>query len=216
IYSKPEIKSIADLKGKAIAVPSIGSALDITAGAVLKKHGLDPKSDVAWVATGPGAAWTGALKAGSVDAGVYSALGALDLKEAGFKELVDLGKEIPNVQGGLTTTEKLIKERPDLIKKMVTAMVKARKYYAAQSPAAREYYAKYANLDPTKAKQLYDLEALAETNNGLADDASLKFTVQFEQEQAGIKGDFPVENMYNMSFAKDANRELDAAGWKPQ
>ncbi|MDP2726373.1 MAG: ABC transporter substrate-binding protein, partial [Dehalococcoidia bacterium] len=34
IYSKPEIKSIAELKGKKMEVPTIGSALDTTAGVV--------------------------------------------------------------------------------------------------------------------------------------------------------------------------------------
>ena len=50
---KTDIRSVADLKGKKIAISTIGSPPHLFASRVLAIHGMDPKRDVAWVATPP-------------------------------------------------------------------------------------------------------------------------------------------------------------------
>src|SRR5690242_5159550 len=72
IYSKPEIKSIEELKGKKVGVSSIGSGPDSLLRILLKKYNLEGGRDVAILATGPGPARYFALKAGATDAAVLN------------------------------------------------------------------------------------------------------------------------------------------------
>src|ERR1700741_1394378 len=46
LYSRPEIKSIADLKGKVVAVTQPAASTDYATRIVLKKNGLEPDKDV--------------------------------------------------------------------------------------------------------------------------------------------------------------------------
>ncbi|MDP2727878.1 MAG: ABC transporter substrate-binding protein [Dehalococcoidia bacterium] len=215
IYAKPEIKSIAELKGKKIAVPTIGSALDVAAGVVLKKHGLDYKNDVIWVATGGGAAWGESLEAGIVDAGIFNSDVVLRLREKGFRELSVIGDEVAYVGGGLVATEKTVKERPDLVLRMVRASLKGLKYFQQRGEEMAQYYAKTLNMEPAKAKQLYELDRRTKNQDGIADEATIKENMARQKESLGTDTDIPLDKVFDMSFAKRANEELKQEGWKP-
>jgi len=72
LMAKPEIKSMADLKGKIIGITAIGSSTDTLARFLVSKNGLTPDREVAFIGTGTTANILTAMKAGSVDAGVLS------------------------------------------------------------------------------------------------------------------------------------------------
>ncbi|HLN99819.1 MAG TPA: ABC transporter substrate-binding protein, partial [Pyrinomonadaceae bacterium] len=46
LYARPEIKTIADLKGKVVAVTQPAASTDYATRMVLRKNGLDPEKDV--------------------------------------------------------------------------------------------------------------------------------------------------------------------------
>ncbi|HEV2009600.1 MAG TPA: ABC transporter substrate-binding protein, partial [Candidatus Limnocylindria bacterium] len=70
LYAQKTIKTVADLKGKRVAVSNAGGSSDIATRAALKANGLDPDKDVTILTVGSHANRTTALLAGSVDAGV--------------------------------------------------------------------------------------------------------------------------------------------------
>lgn len=63
----PAASSIADLRGKKIGVPALGSSSHLLASTVLSKAGVTPL-EVAYVAVGGGSAALSALRAGQIDA----------------------------------------------------------------------------------------------------------------------------------------------------
>jgi len=72
LMAKPEIKSMAELKGKIIGITAIGSSTDTLARFLVTKNGLTPDREVAFIGTGTTANILTAMKAGTVDAGVLS------------------------------------------------------------------------------------------------------------------------------------------------
>jgi NitT/TauT family transport system substrate-binding protein len=52
VRSDSPVKSPADLKGKVLATNAYGSAVDVAMRALLKKHGLDPRTDVTIIEAG--------------------------------------------------------------------------------------------------------------------------------------------------------------------
>src|SRR5215813_2054204 len=69
---QPDIKTLADLKGKKIGASRFGSATDFALRYVLKQNGFDPLKDVVIFQIGGQSETLAALKAGSINGGVIA------------------------------------------------------------------------------------------------------------------------------------------------
>jgi NitT/TauT family transport system substrate-binding protein len=92
IMALPEIKTVEDLRGKAVGVTRFGSTSDFTMRFILRKHGLEPGRDVTMVQTGDLFAAAAALKARSIVAAPFSSPTNLRAEEAGARVLMNMGK----------------------------------------------------------------------------------------------------------------------------
>ncbi|HEX7382516.1 MAG TPA: ABC transporter substrate-binding protein, partial [Nevskiaceae bacterium] len=90
------IKTVQDLKGKTVAVNTIGSQVDLFTRAWLRHNGLDPDKDVSIVEV-PFPIGLTALKRGQVDAIVLvQPFAAKAEKEGGIRRLGDIGQVLPS------------------------------------------------------------------------------------------------------------------------
>jgi len=112
---KPEIKRVEDLKGKTIAVSSLGSLTDFLVRAIAKKKGLNPDRDLTLIQTGSDAERIVALKAGAVDGAAMSHPGYGRAKKMGFSMLWDSSKEIDYPWMEITTRRAAIKADREMI-----------------------------------------------------------------------------------------------------
>ena len=138
---KGEIKSVADLKGKPVGVSGIGVASHVLLDYMLKKNGVDPK-DVKVIAVGlstmPPALEGGKIVAGMAGEPFFSRLVA---KGTGFSmgnmsTLTDtqaiLGGDY--AFSGAITRPDVIAKRPQVVQKVVTALVKASHFIQTKTP----------------------------------------------------------------------------------
>jgi NitT/TauT family transport system substrate-binding protein len=95
IYSKPDIKSPAELKGKTFAISAPGALPDLVARAVLAKNNV-PAADVKFTVMGSDADRFKAVTAGIVDAAAASSGFAPAAEKAGVKMLVHAIEAVPN------------------------------------------------------------------------------------------------------------------------
>src|SRR6478672_12137863 len=95
IYSKPGIKSPADLKGKTFAISAPGALPDLVARAVLAQNNV-PAADVKFTVMGSDADRFKAVTAGVVDAAAASSGFAPAAEKAGVKMLVHAIEAVPN------------------------------------------------------------------------------------------------------------------------
>jgi len=106
----PDIKTVADLKGKKVGVSSVGSSSDIATRVALKKMGLDPDKDVTILAVGSSQNRTAGLLAGSIQAGVSQPPDSLQLEAKGFHVLYDLASQhLPSANTSLVLGIKRLK-----------------------------------------------------------------------------------------------------------
>ena len=68
LVAKKEIREVAQLKGKKLAVNSLAGPSLLSLKMILAASGLDPDRDVSYLATGPSGSRFAALQAGQVDA----------------------------------------------------------------------------------------------------------------------------------------------------
>ena len=120
---RPEIKTVADLKGKAIAISAPGTTTDFPAREIVKHYGLNPERDITTVGLGDQLHCMAAMQAGAVAGAIVTPPNDLKAEAQGYRLLVFTGDFMEDmVLGVLGTSERRIKERPDQVKKVVRAV----------------------------------------------------------------------------------------------
>ena len=85
VYARPEIKSMADLKGKVVAVTQPAASTDYAMRIVLKRNGLEPDKDVKILYSQDILGVLNNVSAGNAAAGIMSAPTSLKAKAAGYQ-----------------------------------------------------------------------------------------------------------------------------------
>jgi len=125
IHTKPEVKSIEELRGKRIGVSRFGSSSDVSARYALRKFNLDPQKDVILLQLGSMSSIFGALRSGAVDGALVSPPTQFLSEKLGFKELVSITEmnfAYPNP--AMAVPVDLIRKRPDLLDRFMRAYVR--------------------------------------------------------------------------------------------
>ena len=112
---KPEIKRVEDLKGKKIAVSTLGSLTDFLVRYIAKKKGLNPDRDLTLIQTGGDSDRIVALKAGVVDGAAMGHPGYGMAQKLGFSMLWDSAKEVDYPWMEITTRRANIKADREMI-----------------------------------------------------------------------------------------------------
>jgi len=150
VMAAPEIKTIADLRGKPVGVSRFGATSDFGMQMLLKKYGLEPVRDVPLIQIGGMPELAAALSKKSIYAAAMSFPMGLVAQQAGMKILANLAKEdIPFVHLGLTTTRRFMKERRAQAKSFIRAYGKAVHFMHSRKEESKAIVARYGKIsDP--------------------------------------------------------------------
>ena len=158
LNTKPEIKSIEELRGKRIAVSRFGSSSDVSARYALRKFNIDPQKDVILMQLGSMSNMFGALRSGAIEASMVSPPTQFLSEKLGFKELVsvtDMDFAYPNP--AMATSGELIRKKPDLIDRFMRAYVRAIHRAKIDRESTIKTLAKYTTVtDPVLLAKTYD------------------------------------------------------------
>lgn len=151
VIAAPEIKSVADLRGKPVGVSRFGATTDFAIQMFLKKYGLEPIRDVPIIQIGGLPELAAALSKKSIYAAAMSYPMGLVAQQAGMKVLANLAKEeIPFVHQGLTTTGKFLRERRAQAKAFVRAYGRAVHFMHTRKEESKAIVSRYTKVtDPT-------------------------------------------------------------------
>jgi len=112
---KPEIRRVEDLKGKKVAVSSLGSLTDFLVRYIAKKKGLNPDRDVTLIQTGGDSDRIVALSSGVVEGAALSHPAYGRAQKLGFPMLWDSAKEVNYPWIEITTRRTIIKSDRDMV-----------------------------------------------------------------------------------------------------
>jgi NitT/TauT family transport system substrate-binding protein len=147
LMSKPEIKKVADLRGKKIGITRIGSSTHTASLYALNQAGLKPSDyqilplvEVPNILT--------ALMAGQIDAGIVSPPTNSRARKAGFNELVNLPKEGPEyVSVAIGTSRAFIKSNEETARRVVRAYAEAVHLFKTNKAVAVRVLQKYTRVN---------------------------------------------------------------------
>ena len=148
VYSKAELRQLTDLRGKVMGVTLPGSTTDLTAKILFQQAGMVPGKDVQVTHLQGMPDIITALTQGRIDAGVVSAPTTLKLRQAGFKELVDVAaRNVPMIHAGLATTRDFIKSNPEKVRRYVQAYIEGTKIARTDPETTKQIISKYTKTD---------------------------------------------------------------------
>src|SRR5262245_7527252 len=140
------VKQIEDLKGKKVAITRFASATDFALRFAAEKWTVKPDKDFAVLQLGGQPEMIAALKSGAVQGAMLNAEFAIMARREGFRDLVDvasLGLTFPG--SGLNTSRLFIRNRRDLVLRVLRAYVESIHFGITQKKIAVGVFAKYLN-----------------------------------------------------------------------
>lgn len=154
VYSRPEIRSVADLRGKVLAATLPGATTDFAARLLLQQAGLVPGKDVKILYLKGMTGILAGMSQGNADAGIFSSPTTLKARHAGFVELVNIAeKNIPMIHAAFASTKEFMKTQPDKVRRFLQGYMEGIKIARADAELAKQIIGKY-----TKTTDRDDLE----------------------------------------------------------
>ena len=210
---RPGIKTPGDLRGKRFGA-RVGLGSWISAMQALDRLGLDPKRDrISFVDEQGGTAQ--ALEAGRIDAGMVDPAHSTELRSKGFSVLLDMrAANIPGVLTALVVHGAYLREHPDVVEKVVPALVEGIAYSLA--PGNKQIVLKtlmthYGLKSPEAAERGYESLLARVNRKPYASAAAMKETQQVMALHVPKVLEVKVEDMIEDRFVHklDQSGELD-------
>jgi len=153
IYARPEIKEVADLRGKVLGVITKGASSDHAAIALLRQYKMTQQDmKVLYFSRQEDA--LAALKQGIVSAAVHSAPTTLMARRLGFKELVNIGAlKLPYPFMGIAIRRSTVPQNLDLTRAFLKAFLVGLKVAIEQPDVSKRAVARHL---ATKDQEIVD------------------------------------------------------------
>ena len=216
LIASPEIKSVAQLRGKNIAIMSPEGSLAVVAREILRKNGIDPTKDVNLVVMGGDEVRFPALQTKAISATLFNTAMSLRAQKQGFSKLANASEYANLIEGGLATSQDKIKQSPEKIFRFVRASLKGLNYYVTKREPAIKYMMENLRMtDRDLVSSIYDIQTRLVLKEGFSDDPVLQAMIEDMKRTTKVQRDIRVGDVFDLSFVKKANEELRASGWKP-
>jgi NitT/TauT family transport system substrate-binding protein len=218
LVTHPSITKVSDLRGKKIAVGTVGDSQDRFTTQFIEQGGLSGK-DVTRITMGPNAAArTLAIKSGAIQAAVVDPGGAVMAEREGLRTLAFLGDLFPFPFQGFATTEKKIAENPAQVKRWLRAMMRSLMFLREKPEEAADIGMKKLQLGNISRPMVLDgikryLRALPEGIPGLPSQEGIKHILEYEVRiPMQIEEPFPAERIMDLRLVEEVKRELELKG----
>jgi len=122
---RPEIRTVADLKGKRLGITRFGTVTDAMTRLLVGKLGLDPDRDISYVQVGDVPVLLVSLSTGRIiDGAIIQPPYYLKAVGSGMHVLVNMQEmDLPVQQTGLNTTQRFIAKNPDIVRRAVKSVI---------------------------------------------------------------------------------------------
>ena len=123
---RPDIRTVADLKGKRVGVAGFGLGAHRGAQIMLAKLGLNPDTDVTMLQIGGDPTRLAALLSGTIDASVFNPPLHKRAAEAGMRVLANIEDMGFSVQASaLVTTDRFTKKNYDITRRAIRSIIES-------------------------------------------------------------------------------------------
>src|SRR5215472_5472926 len=204
LVGQPDVKTVAQLKGKVVGISSRGGAVDLLTQLILVKHGLTPNKDVTSIVIGTPEELATALRTGRIAACLLSPPRQLILYREGFSRLAYSGDYLPSYpSGGVGATEEKIRTNPAEVLAFVRASLRGLQYYTQNRAESIESISKYLGVkDLSLSAEVYDLHLNRLGGTSYLDEAWKRGAIDFTKKSLGVTKEIPSSQVFDFSFVE--------------
>jgi len=217
LWAQSDIKTVADLKGKAVGVITRGDTTEIAMRYFLVKQGF-PSDYVSFTPLGTGTARLAALASGSYSASILGVIETAQLKASGrgqgLHQLADFRDTVYMTFSGIATSDAMIAQHPDSVRRVMRAALKGIALAKAARETTIDSIVKHG-ADRDSAGVDYDATAPELTDTGTMPEEDQAFELKLRGELLGVPPK-KVAEVFDFSFVEKAAAELKAENWKPK
>lgn len=217
LMGAPNIKRVQDLKGKVIGTTGPGASTEVAASMVLQHHGMDPKKDVTFMTIGGAETSITAMRNGIIQARAFNPDAAYIMKKQGFTELAVLADMGPWPWAGYSTSDALLANRRDKLKRWTRAMVKSLQLMLNR----KEETYRFAQADFTHPRDVTEaaanicIKAIDPQNPGGATDENMRKNIDLTITQPlKLSASPPLAQLVDFSLLREVHKELGIPGRK--
>jgi NitT/TauT family transport system substrate-binding protein len=209
IVARPEIKTIADLRGKRIGTQRIGGSDHLAAEAILQAKGLDLK-EVQFVTLGADEpARVEMMKKNLVDAISIAPPGPNRLAREGFNVLggpkdLKIGSPISAV----AATDSRIKNNRDELKRVLRAVIRGLRFMHERKEEIIPIMARWLNQTQEVAKESYDSILPSFSIDGSIPDKTFEFAIDARRSTIKAEKTVPLSQVRDFSLLREVQKEL--------
>ena len=209
LTTRPELKSFVDLKGKTMAVTTIGGSQQLAGNHMLRKGGIDPAKEITTIVSGDVPAQLQAQISGPVNITVLSPPTVFIARDRyKLNLLASTSEEYINFISGIIVSEKTLRERAGVIKRTLRAMTKANRFFFANENASAEILAKYLNVSQAVALDTYRSSRPAFTRNAIPTEKELEEHLKSDMQFLNLKTPIKSAAVFDFSMQREVNGEL--------
>ena len=212
LVARADLKSVMELKGKTVAIGTPGGNPDRTARLMVKHFGLEPEKDVKFASGGLPEGRLARIQQGLVDATVVPVPLDLQARKLGLNVLARAYEIFTYPEGGLVTTTKKIKEKPDEIKRTIRAGMKASRYVRANRDGTIQFLMEWQRIDREIAAATYEYLSRAINDDGSLPENGFRLLIEEVKELAKVSREVALSDVADLSILREAQRELGIKG----
>jgi ABC-type nitrate/sulfonate/bicarbonate transport system substrate-binding protein len=187
----------------------LGGSQHFSAVRLLRKAGLNPDKDITVVVGGDVPAQLQSLLTGAIHmASLSPPIVILARDKFKLKLHASTLDDVPTLQNGLGVSDKLLRQRRDLVKRLLRARAKASRYFFENERGSAEVLAKYLNVDLSVAMESYRLARPAFTTDGTATDKEIADYLHADAELLKLPEPVSAAKIYDFSLQREVNQEL--------
>jgi NitT/TauT family transport system substrate-binding protein len=213
VIARPDITSPAQLRGKRISIDSFGGTTHVVINQMLRNAGLNPEKDVEVIGGADATGRLAQLKGGVIDATMLSPPLLFVARNEGFR-ILSSAKNMPELPStGLATSEAILREKPEQVKKMLRAFIRGLVFLRERREETIRYTMELLKLDRTVAEESYDLSRDCYSKDGDMPDQGFQLALELQRDREGaIPKSIPVTQMANFTFLRETQTQLRAQG----
>ena len=200
---RPEIKDVQDLRGKKLGVSTLKGSDHLVAEEMLRAKGFNPAL-LQPIGLGDTSVRAQAIATGVVDVVAFSPPHDLIAQQMGAKVLAG-PPEVGMPASGMITSDRLLKENPQMVKRGLRALLKANRFIEANRQETTRVLLHWVKQTPEIAARSYDLELKTIRKDGQMTDAEMESFL----ERLGDKKR-PLDEVRDFSLVRQALKELEA------
>jgi NitT/TauT family transport system substrate-binding protein len=213
LIARPEFKSLKELKGKTLGVSTYGATSDVVARMMFKQGGVDPERELKIITLGAERARFAALREGLVEVAVLSPPADSEANKLGFNVLARAYELFKLPFTGLGANTKKLKEKPDEVKRMVKALLRANRFVRQNGDGAIQTMMEWIKIDRENAVATYNSTWKIFSEDGSIPEAGLKLVIDQGRQAMNIDRPVAISEVADFAPLREAQKEL---GIKPR